>query len=136
MENGELTMSETAIKNNGGDLSPAEVTRGLVFTPRVDILETEHELMLFADMPGVRQDGVDVRFEQDELTIHGRRNGAAPAQGFALRESEPGDYFRSFRISERLDGDKIWAELKNGVLALHLPKAEAAKPRKIAVKGS
>jgi HSP20 family protein len=127
-------MSDTAVKAAAGDMSSAEVTRGLVFTPRVDILETEHELVLFADMPGVRQDAVDVRFEKDELTIHGRR-ASESGQGFHLRESEPGDYFRSFRISERLDGDKIWAELKNGVLALHLPKQEAAKPRKIAVKG-
>lgn len=127
-------MSDTAVKTAAGDLSHTEVTRGLVFTPRVDILETEHELVMFADMPGVKQGGVDVRFENDELTIHGRRI-ADGRQAFHLRESEPGDYFRSFRIAERLDGDKIRAELKNGVLSLHLPKAEAAKPRKIAVKG-
>jgi len=128
-------MSDTAVKTTASEMSPAEVTRGLVFTPRVDILETEHELVLLADMPGVKQDAVDVRFEKDELTIHGRRACDA-AQGFHLRESEPGDFFRSFRISERLDSEKIWAELKNGVLTLHLPKQEAAKPRKITVKGN
>jgi HSP20 family protein len=129
-------MSDTAIKN-ANDFSPAEATRGVVFTPRVDVIENENELLLFADMPGVKEDGVDIRFEKGELTLHGRRTGSAsPAAGFLVRESEPGDYFRSFRISEQVNAEKIWAELRHGVLTLHLPKVEKAKPRKIAVKGS
>jgi HSP20 family protein len=55
--------------------------------------------------------------------------------GALLWENQVGDFFRAFRISEQVDTGKIWAELKNGVLTLHLPKVEAAKPRKITVRG-
>jgi len=119
-----------------GELRSTELTRGATNTPRVDILENEHELLLFADMPRVSQDQIDIRFEQGELTLHGHRGTTEPEQGYVGREIDPGDYFRTFRISEQIDGQKIWAELKDGVLTLHLPKSEKAKPRKIAVKGA
>jgi HSP20 family protein len=128
-------MADTALqKEPAHTLTPAEVTRNVTYTPRVDILETENELLLFADLPGVKDEAVDIRFENGELTLHARR---APANvtGQWLWENEIGDFFRAFRISEQVDAGKIWAELKNGVLTLHLPKVEAAKPRKIAVKG-
>ena len=106
----------------------------VVARPRVDILETEHELLLLADLPGVRPTDVDVRFENGELTIHGRRNPTQAGRRRALWEYEPAHYHRTFRLSEDVAADKIEAELKNGVLTVRLPKAEAAKPRRIAVK--
>src|SRR4051812_35042696 len=128
-------MAETALqKEPAHTLTPAEVTRGVTYTPRVDILETEEELLLFADLPGVKEGDVDIRFESGELTLHARRAPAKTA-GAVLWENEVGDFFRAFRISEQVDAGKIWAELKNGVLTLHLPKVEAAKPRKITVRG-
>lgn len=128
-------MAETTMeKAEGNGLATSEVTRGLTYTPRVDILENEDELLLFADLPGVKEGDVDIRFENGELTLHARRaSGPAPAEPW-LWESPAGDSFRSFRITERVNAAKIWAELKNGVLTLHLPKVETAKPRKIAVK--
>jgi len=129
-------MAETALQQettNG--LSPTEVTRGVTFTPRVDILETEEELVLYADLPGVTQDGVDIRFENGELSLHARRPQTVGQNQPWLFENETGDFFRAFRISEQVDAGRIWAELKNGVLTLHLPKVEAAKPRKITIKG-
>jgi len=108
---------------------------GVVARPRVDILETEHEILLLADMPGVRPTDVDVRFENGELTIHGRRTPLQNGKRRVLSEYEPAHYHRAFRLSEDVAADRIEAELKNGVLMVHLPKAEAAKPRKIAVKG-
>jgi HSP20 family protein len=128
-------MADTALqKEPAHTLTPAEVTRNVTYTPRVDILETEEQLLLFADLPGVTDDAVDIRFENGELTLHARR-APVNATGHWLWENVTGDYFRAFRISEQVDASKIWAELKNGVLTLHLPKVEAAKPRKIAVKG-
>jgi HSP20 family protein len=107
----------------------------VVARPRVDILETEQELLILADLPGVKPSDVDVRFENGELTIHGRRNPTNVGMRRALWEYEPAHYHRSFRLSEDVAADKIEAELKNGVLTIHLPKAEAAKPRRINVRG-
>lgn len=100
----------------------------------MDILETADELVLFADLPGVKEGDVDIRFESGELTLHARRQ-ASKMTGTIVWENEVGDFFRAFRISEQIDAGKIWAELKNGVLTLHLPKVETAKPRRITVRG-
>jgi len=108
---------------------------GVVARPRVDVLETEQELMLLADLPGVRPADVDVRFEKGELTIHGRRTPSHAGKKRVLWEYEPTHYHRAFRLTEVVAGDRIDAEMKNGVLTVRLPKAEAAKPRRIAVKG-
>jgi HSP20 family protein len=92
-------------------------------------------LVLVADLPGVNAGDVDIRFEQGELTIHGR---AKPRYDegtkFLLNEYGIGDFYRTFRVSEQVDGSRIHAEYHDGVLSLHLPKVEAVKPRKIAVK--
>jgi HSP20 family protein len=129
-------MSDPTIqKVEGPELGASEADRGAILTPRVDILETENELLLFADLPGVAQDAVDIRFENGELAIHARRAVATPAAGFARAEVPSADYFRSFRVSDKIDASRISAELKHGVLQLKLPKQEIAKPRKIAVVG-
>jgi len=129
-------MADSALqKETPGTLTPAEVTRNVTYTPRVDILETEDELLLFADLPGAKEENVDIRFENGELTLHARRPLTDVGQGQWLWENQTGDFFRAFRISEEVDASKIWAELKHGVLTLHLPKVEAAKPRKITVRG-
>jgi HSP20 family protein len=108
---------------------------GVLARPRVDVMETENEVMLLADLPGVKSGDVDVRFENGELTIHGRRFASNANKKRALTEYEPTHYHRSFRLTEDIAADRIEAELKAGVLTVRLPKAEAAKPRKIAVKG-
>jgi len=129
-------MAETTLeKAPTPDVTTTELARGVTFTPRIDILETEHELLLFADLPGVEQDNVDVRFENGELTLRARRTSPQANRTPLAFEYETGDYFRAFRITEEVDAEKIWAEMKNGVLTLHLPKVEAVKPRKITVKG-
>jgi HSP20 family protein len=104
-------------------------------TPRADVLETDDEFLVLADLPGVTPDGIDIRFENGELTLHGRRAADHAEKARALWEYEVTNYFRTFRLTEHIAADRIEAELKNGVLALHLPKAEAVKPRRIAVRG-
>ena len=127
-------MAETVVKDRE---FPATENgeAAVVARPRVDILETEQDLLIRADLPGVKPADVDVRFENGELTIHGRRNPTNADKKLSLWEYEPAHYHRAFRLSEDVAADKIEAELKNGVLTVRLPKAEAAKPRRITVKG-
>jgi len=112
-----------------------EITRGLAFTPRVDVLETETELLLLADLPGVKPAEVEMHFENGELILHGRCTPRQTGTDYLLQEYGVGDFYRAFAIAETIDSDKISAELKDGVLTVHLPKAEAVRPRRITVKG-
>jgi HSP20 family molecular chaperone IbpA len=109
---------------------------GVYFTPRVDIYETDKELTLYADLPGVRSDDVELRYENGELMLHGRVQPRERQANVLLAEYEEGDFYRVFQISETIDPSAITAEFKNGVLLVHLPKAEQARPRQIKVTGS
>jgi len=124
-------------KHEAQELQRAERTRaGRTFVPSVDIVERKNELLLLADMPGVKPDELDIRYERGELTIHGKvKPRQDPEQtNFMLREYGVGDFYRVFQVGEAIDPSKIEAEVKEGVLTLHLPKAEQAVPRKITVK--
>jgi HSP20 family protein len=122
---------------NKTEAAQAEQTRGGPhYVPRVDIFEDDKELTIFADMPGVRAEDVELRYENGELLVRGRvRRGVGPDRPYLLREYEPGDFYRAFSIHESVDAGRISAEHKGGVLTVHLPKVEAARPRKIAVRG-
>ena len=130
-------MPDTALQTNqNSDLArTAEAPHGVTVLPRVDILETDDELLLLADLPGVQPQDVDVRFENGELALHGRRHPRYPDKQRVRWEAEVANYYRVFRVTEHIAGDRIAAELKNGVLTVHLPKVEAVKPRRITVKG-
>lgn len=121
--------------NGSADVTSIENTRGgRYYRPRVDIEERDGELLVLAEMPGVGADGVDVQFNDGVLTILGRAAERQPADTTYLsREYGVGDYYRSFQVSDQIDAQKISAEMTQGVLTLHLPKAAAARPRKIAV---
>jgi len=101
----------------------------------VDIFETDDELTLFADLPGVSADDLDLRYENGELFVHGKVRPRHPDNQRWLDEYEVGDFYRAFSISESIDSGRISAECKNGVLTVHLPKVEHAKPKKISVRG-
>ena len=105
-----------------------------VFVPRVDICDTGSELLLFADLPGVSPTDIDLRFENGELILLGRCNPRYNPADFLSNEFEVGDFYRVFTLNETIDAEKISAELKQGVLTVHLPKSEAVKPRKITVR--
>ncbi len=118
------------------EVTTPELTRETVtFTPRVDIIETAEELLLYADVPGVKPEDVDVRFENGELILHGKVNPRHQPTNNLLGEFEVGDFYRVFTLNETIDAGRISADLKQGVLTVHLPKSEAVKPRKITVKG-
>ncbi|HID78386.1 MAG TPA: Hsp20/alpha crystallin family protein [Planctomycetaceae bacterium] len=119
------------------EVTTAERTRsGVTYSPRFDIAETDEELVLYGDLPGVAPEDLDIRFEDRELTIHGKVRPRHDDVDFLYAEYGIGDFYRSFTIGESIDAQKISAELKNGVLTLHLPKAEEVKPRRIEVKTS
>ena len=129
--------AESAItqEQNGAEVSPPEHTRGgQYYRPNVDIFELPDELIVQADVPGARNDQVDIQFEEGSLTIHARVPDRQEKQGpYSRQEYGVGDFYRTFRVSEQIDASRISAEYADGVLTLHLPKVEAVKPRKIKV---
>ena len=107
-----------------------------IFSPQVDIVEKKEEIVVTADMPGVDEKSVDINLEKNILTIFG-----AVEEDNLLTKHQPyyaeygiGDYERVFTLSDEIDRDRIQATVKNGVLRVILPKAEAVKSRQIAVK--
>jgi len=109
------------------------VNRLPLTVPVVDIFENDHEILLHADMPGVAKEDISVDIDNGKMTLSGTRQlhltGAATWREFADTE-----FRRVFSVPQSIDIDKVHAELKDGVLRLHLPKSEAAKPRQIEIK--
>lgn len=102
-------------------------------TPVVDIYENDNEILLLADMPGVAKENISVNIDNGKLSVSGVRKletaGTANWEEFGDVE-----YLRNFSVPQSIDVAKVNAELKDGVLKLHLPKSEAAKPRQIEIK--
>ncbi|MCL2348967.1 MAG: Hsp20/alpha crystallin family protein [Planctomycetaceae bacterium] len=105
--------------------------------PVVDISEHENEFVIEADMPGTCEKNIDVQYHHGELTIQGKIEPCdekCPSEkNWRFRQFEPHDYYRAFRIGESVNAEKISARYEDGVLTVHLPKAESLKPRKIDV---
>ena len=113
-----------------------ESTRGMpVFRPLTDIRDTGQGVELTLEMPGVGPGDVDIDLERRVLTVRGRGRVTAP-EGYrqVYAEYREGDYERTFTLSDEIDEGAIQADMANGVLTLKLPRAEAAKPRRIEVK--
>ncbi|MCU0586493.1 MAG: Hsp20/alpha crystallin family protein [Desulfobacterales bacterium] len=127
---------EIKVKEKQEVSTPAEQTvPGLVFTPEVDIFETEKAITLLADIPGVTPENLNIDLRENTLTITAdvERQEAA-VEEHLLMEYETGRYYRQFTLSEVIDQSKIDAKLTQGVLRLTLPKVEKATPRRIAIK--
>ena len=118
-------------QGRGKTLATREENRYMV--PPVDIYETDKALAVIVDLPGVSKDSVDIRVDQDILTIKGKVN-YEPPKDLIRREFGLLDFFRQFQLSDEVDQEKISAESQNGVLKITLPKAEKAKPKQIKVK--
>lgn len=115
---------------------PAEQTpAGLVYTPAVDIFETEKEITLLADMPGVKADDLTIDLRDNTLTLSADIAPVAdPNEQDILKEYETGRYYRQFTLGELINQENIDAKLNEGVLRLSLPKVKKATPKKIMVK--
>jgi len=108
------------------------------WSPAVDIYETENELVVKADLPDVDLKDIDVRVENQTLTIAGERKFEKEdnGKGYHRIERSYGNFTRSFAVPNSFDTDKIGASFKNGVLSVSLPKKEAAKPRQIKIEAN
>lgn len=109
---------------------------GRPWSPSVDIYETENELILEADLPDVKLEDIEVRVENQTLTLKGERHFEKNqnSRGYHRIERNYGTFVRSFSVPASVDPEKVAAEYKNGVLTVKLPKKEAAKPRQVKIE--
>jgi HSP20 family protein len=113
--------------------SSTTTTRMNFVTPLANIVETEDGYVLEAEMPGVSRDGLEITVENGDLTIAGRRKTYESPGVLLYGESRGIDFRRTFEIDQSINTAGITAKIERGILTLHLPKAEAVKPRKISV---
>lgn len=116
------------------DETSQELTRQFqTVSPEVDIYENENEILLYADMPGATKEDIAVNIDNGKMELSGCRkletSGAVTWEEFSDIQ-----YRRTFSVPQTIDIAKVDAELKDGVLILHLPKSEAAKPKQIEIK--
>lgn len=106
------------------------------WSPLVDIEESEKEYLIKAELPEVKKEDVKISVQEDVLTISGERKSEKEEKGKKYHRVERcyGSFARSFTLPEDADGTKVSAEYKDGVLRIHLPKSEKAKPKAIEVK--
>jgi len=131
-------MSESSIQKSDGGAVPAvpeNTHAGPVYTPTVDIFETDHAITVLADMPGVEPSNLTIDLRENVLTLVGRVTSPENnKESVVLREHQSGTFMRQFTLAETIDQAKIDAQLNDGVLRLELPKVEKVKPRQIAVR--
>lgn len=123
-------------KKNGGKEETA-VARAAeqVFSPRVDIIESKDEVKIFADMPGVSAENLNIQVDSDNLLIEGSVGSTEELLGRPLyKEYRTGNYSRSFSLSREIDTDRIAATIKDGVVEVVLKKTPHAVPRRIEIK--
>lgn len=133
-----MTKKELQAKEKSQVQTKGETTKpGLQFTPAVDIFESDKDITLLADMPGVVAEELSIDLRDNTLTLEG---DVAPfetaGEKKVMAEFEVGKYWRQFTLNEVIDQSKIEAKLKDGVLRLILPKVEKAQPRKIKVNAA
>jgi len=126
-----MTEENTAVKAEKANLVKSQKLRAL--TPSVDIYENSEEILLFADLPGVKKDDITIDLDNGQLTVVGNRY-MDQEKDMQLEEFGSAQFRRVFSVPQGIDQTKVDAELNNGVLKLHLPKSESVKPRRIEVR--
>ena len=135
MEKRFTSLLEPLLKTNGGE---RELLTAAEWSPSVDISEDDKEYLIKADLPEVKKEDVKLSVQDDVMTISGERKYEKEEKGKKYHRIERayGSFMRSFTLPEDADGSKVSAEYKEGVLKVHLPKSEKAKPKSIEVKVS
>lgn len=128
-------MKENTVPAKSEQSLPDTREQARTLIPPVDIFETESGLVVVADLPGVEKEGIEVRVEKNILTLKAVP-AAKSAQNPVREEFQLLSFFRQFQLSDEVDQVKISAEMKYGVLTIHLPKVEEKQPRKISVSVS
>jgi HSP20 family protein len=120
---------------HGFDLAPWS-REGGTFTPRIDVEETDTELVMSAELPGLETKDFDIELHEDLLTIKGEKRVETQDKSRGYTERSSGSFRRTFRLSCEVDADKVSAEYKNGILKVTLPKPSeaASQSRRIEVK--
>ena len=121
-----------------GNTQPSGI-RQSEWMPRVDLLEHENAFVLVADLPGMKQEDINVSVQDNVLTLEGKRTFEHAENGngtYQYRERASGTFCRRFTLSTAVNAEKITATYKNGVLEVPLPKAVEAQPKRIAVQAS
>ncbi len=124
-ERQDLTVREEALSERNRQIPTV--------APMVDILENENEILLFADMPGVDRKDISINIDNGRLALSGIRE-VKPVGAVTWEEFADVEFRRTFSVPQTIDVAGVNAELKEGVLLLHLPKSESAKPRQIEIK--
>jgi len=130
-----MAVNSLTERNEERNVQAREETRSndKYIRPAVNIIETEEGLMLTADIPGATKESLDINVEKGVLTINASAKHTVPGTS-VYQEFELANYYRQFSIPESLDHEKAKADFNNGILTLRVPKAEAAKPKRIAIQ--
>lgn len=127
-------MSQELVPSSGEPAAAAPASEPLVFTPPIDIFETDDGLVLLADLPGVAADTLELQVQNNKLTLFGRVKPPVPPDAKPLHlEYQVGHYLRSFILSDEVDHERITAKLNQGVLEVVLPRLKRTEPRRIQV---
>jgi len=127
-----MTLQYNPVTQSERSLEASQSKGGRNRVPAVDIFETDEGLTLMADLPGVNGEGLDVDIDKGILTLRGKVQ-LEKKEKCLFAEFTGGDYYRQFQLPDHIDIENVAAELQDGVLVLSLPKAAAAKPRKIEI---
>jgi HSP20 family protein len=121
----------------GGDTGESPSTAG-AWSPALDVREDEEGFTLHVELPGVSPEDIEITLEENVLTITGERRfyDESEGEGFRRIERRFGRFHRAVRLPDRVDGDRVEARSDGGILTVHVPKADEAKPRRIEVSGS
>jgi len=125
-----MTTTNSPSTRNPAEDSAERIQQRQTLTPAVDVFENAEELLILADFPAVKQEGVDIRFEKNTLNLRGTAQTVHPRTGAEVTF----DWVRSFAIPGGVNAEKITAELKHGVLRVTLPKHDSVRPRQITVR--
>ena len=122
-------------RGNGSGNNATPPFAGRMWSPSVDVAENQNEIVLHAELPGLKQEDIDIELTGDTLTLRGERKfeNEDHREHFVRVERSYGRFQRSFTLGVPVQGDKVSASYVNGILEVHLPKSEATKPRKVQV---